>query len=237
MTVNNANNWHSVWSKRVLPESSGTVLEKLIAMDGFDTPLGVMEEADWRNYVTRFAERSGITPADSIFEVGCGSGAFLYPFYEMGQKVSGIDFSTELVKVARSVMPLAASALEATEASVIDPAQKFDVVIANHVIHYFPGMEYAAGVLDAMFRKASKCVSVSGIPDQSLRADSESFRKGMLSDDEYEKKYAGLPILYFQKDWFQQLAEANSFSCAFFEHQMPGFAQNQFRFDCVMKRI
>ena len=62
----------------------GTVLEKSISADGFDSPLGLMEEKDWRDYVSLLAKRTQIAKDESIFEVGCGSGLFFIRFMKQG---------------------------------------------------------------------------------------------------------------------------------------------------------
>lgn len=229
------NNWHRIWSKRKLEDiTEGTMMEKLISVDGFDSPLGLMTETDWREYVGMFVERTGIETGDSIFEVGCGGGAFLYPFYELGHEVSGIDYSEELVRVAKMAMPLRKDFIEVAEAASCDSNIQNAIVIANHVIHYFSSHEYAFDVLTIMLRKATKTVSVSGIPDAAMKSESEAARRGLLSKEEYDLKYKGLEILYFEKDWFKEIADKNGFDIKFYAHAMPGFAQNNYRFDCVM---
>ena len=40
---------------------------------------------------------------ESVFEVGCGGGAELYMFREDGLKVGGIDYSADLVRIARGI--------------------------------------------------------------------------------------------------------------------------------------
>jgi SAM-dependent methyltransferase len=231
------NNWHKIWSKRKFTDATeGTIMEKLISVDGFDSPLGLMAEADWRNYVKMFADRTGIVSGDSLFEVGCGGGAFLYPFYESGHEVSGIDYSEELVKVATMAMPLRKNYLEVAEAVECKSSYPASIVIANHVIHYFPSLAYAANVISIMLEKAIKTVSISGIPNADLRQASESARKGLLTEEEYELKYKGLEILYFEKKWFEEIAKEKGVGIKFYEHAMPGFAQNHFRYDCIMMK-
>lgn len=233
MTSGSINNWHRVWSKRSLP-SVGSIVERLIAIDGFDSPLGYMTEADWRKYLALFTQRAGIMEGDSIFEIGCGGGALLYPFFETGYTVSGIDYSRELVEIARSMMPDRAAFLNSMEASACPTEPRTEVVVANHVIHYFPSLSYASDVVDAMLRKASRVVAVSGVPIVDLRDESELERRGLLTREEYEAKYVGLEILYYDRNWFTSLAKRHGFVAQFFDHEMPGFAQNRFRFDCVM---
>ena len=229
------NNWHRVWSNRKLRESGeGSVLEKLISIDGFDSPLGLMEETHWRNYIDMFAQRSGIINSDSIFEVGCGGGAFLYPFYESGHKVSGIDYSGELILVSQSVMPDRKDFLNVTEATCLRNDPREDVVIATHVINYFPTLAYSFEVLTTMSLQAKNIFTVSALPDAQLSKGSKEVRRGLLTNDEYELKYKGLEILYYEKSWFERLASSNGFIAQFFDHNMPGFAQNPYRYDCVM---
>ena len=231
------NNWQRIWKKRSSFDAlEGTILERLIAIDGFDTPLGLMKENDWKAYSKLFAHRAGVLRSDSLFEIGCGAGAFLYPFYESGHAVSGIDYSQELIQIAQSIMPTRRDFLIAMEASSC-PIEPFsDVLIANHVIHYFPSNVYAMQVVDIMLRKATRVVILSGVPDIELKQQSEQARRGLLTHEEYEEKYRGLEILYYDKSQFSRMAADHGYSASFFEHEMPGFAQNKYRFDCVMKK-
>ncbi len=229
--------WHQIWSNRQKLVPDGEVLQQLISLDGFDTPLGLMSESEWRSYVSLLAKRSGIIAGDSIFEIGCGAGAFLYPLYEQGFNVAGIDYSEVLLGVAKTAMPRHAESFSVLEAINCPASPPNDVIVANHVIHYFPSIEYFGAVLDLMLCKANRVVSISGIPNLELMKDSENSRRALLGDEEYEKKYRGLEILYFGKDWFMDYSDRYGFQAEFFDHQMPGFAQAEFRFDCVLTKI
>lgn len=238
MTTGFIDNWHRIWSNRT-PEGSqkGSVLQTLISIDGFDSPLGFMNEHHWKDYVAQFIQRSGIVQGDSVFEVGCGAGAFLYSLHGAGYEVSGIDYSKEQIQIAQSVMPQRKAFLNTTEASLCPINPSSDAVIANHVVHYFPSLTYSFAVIDLMLNKALKVVSISGIPNVELQNESENERRSTLSVEEYDSKYQGLEILYYSKDWFAELAKIHNFLPQFFDHDMPNFLQNRFRFDCVMTRI
>ena len=55
------NNWHRVWNNRKLKGTNkATILEKLISIDGFDSPLGMMSESDWKKYIKLVLERYNI---------------------------------------------------------------------------------------------------------------------------------------------------------------------------------
>jgi SAM-dependent methyltransferase len=229
-------NWRIIWGSRKLEKHTmGTNLEKLIALDGFDSPLGLMSESDWRSYGDEFLRRNEVKPGEAIFEVGCGSGALLYLFHELGYKVSGLDFSQKLINAARVALPTISDQLIVAEANMCPVDVRVDLVIANHVFHYFESLEYAREVINKMIDKASRSVAIYGIPNIDLKLESESMRRGLLSVEEYNKKYRGLDILYFPQNWFRQIAMDRGCSAMFYKHAMPGFAQNEFRFDCVIK--
>ena len=162
-----------------------------------------------------FMEYAVIVNGESIFEVGCGSGAFLLPFYENNFHISGIDFSRNLIQIAKRSMPDAAKNFNLTEASLLSSSPRFDMVLANHVFHYFPSLEYASIVLIQMLLKSNRAVALLGIPDSNTKDKSEAERRGLLSEGEYEKKYDGIGILYFHKDWISKIAIMNGFTAQF----------------------
>ena len=237
MTSDIENKWQRVWeSRELLVDDTTTVLEKLIALDGFDTPLGRMNESDWIEYGRLLASRIGVIQTDSLFELGCGSGAFLYPFMLKGHKVAGLDFSKSLINAAIRAFPEFKGQLLLLEAIDCPVEPKFDIVLANHVFHYFPSMNYAEAVLEQMVRKTKRSVIITALPDITLRAQSELARRGLLAEEQYNKKYEGLEILYFNKLFFSDFASRYQLDCHFQIHNMPGFAQNKFRFDCILEK-
>jgi len=44
---------------------------------------------DWKKYTQEYFEKLGISSGDTIFDVGCGSGAFVYPLYLQKHRVGG----------------------------------------------------------------------------------------------------------------------------------------------------
>jgi len=84
-------------------------------------------------------------------------------------------------------------------------------------------------------KKARRSIYISGIPDINFKKEQEKYRKDSLSEQEYQNKYKGLDILYFDKKWFIDQAKSKNFTIEFYNHEMPGFAQSKFRFDCHFK--
>jgi hypothetical protein len=102
------NKWYKIWNNRSTLTSlkNMNLLQKLIILDGFDSKLGFMLEKDWRSHIKKIAILLKIYRSNTIYEIGCGSGAFLFPFYEIGNKTGGIDYSEILIDASHIAMPL-----------------------------------------------------------------------------------------------------------------------------------
>ena len=95
-------NWREIWNKS--DRIDDYILDTLIKADGFDTGAGSFTLENWKIYTQDFYNILSIKPNESIFDIGCGSGAFLYPLYLLGIKVNGIDYSSPLIDLANRVM-------------------------------------------------------------------------------------------------------------------------------------
>jgi SAM-dependent methyltransferase len=139
---------------------AGSRLAQLMA-HGCDGLAAVAESA-WVDYIAHVRARLGITAAASIFEVGCGAGAFLYPLYQSGFRVGGLDGSAALVAYARAAMP---DGEFARGEAVTLAGEPWDFVVSNGVFLNFPSLDYAAAVLARMHRKARRGLAILDVPD------------------------------------------------------------------------
>ncbi len=226
--------WRDIWNKKKLPNRS-SLLQSLIAADGFDSGAGKILEENWLRYVEWIITVLMIKVGDSIFEIGCGAGAFLYPFWKRGHKVMGVDSSETLIDIAKNVMSNVSFSV--CNANAISLDDKYDYVISNCVFHYFPDLEYAEQVLVKMIQKAVKKVMVCDVPNLALKEQAEIFRRGELPQGEYDVKYKGLEHLYYSKSWFQEkLAEYNS-HLEIFDQNINDYGNNHFRFNVVISKL
>ena len=226
-------NWEEIWNRRTGPRG-GYDLDALIKLDGFDTGAGRIEEADWRIYAALIAEKLGICNGATVFEVGCGAGALLYAFQERySLSVGGIDYATGLIAAAKRAIP--DGKFEVQEAKALDIKPQYDYVVANSVFHYFDS-DYAVEVLGRMIKKARDAIAVMEVPDLKTKSESEVMRRDILIQDEYEKKYEGLRHTYYERDWFREQAKAQGLKCEFFDGCVPNYAQNRFRFGCIIRK-
>lgn len=122
-----------------------------------------VSESSWYEFVERVAETLDIGPGTRVFDVGCGSGAFLYPFFENGYEAGGLDRSRALVEMARHTMP--GGTWLVGEPSDLDPGQPWDVVTSCGLFESLSDLDHARGVLARMAAKALHAVAVLDVPD------------------------------------------------------------------------
>jgi trans-aconitate methyltransferase len=226
--------WKDIWEGRRLGLNRASVLSRLMAADGLDTGFGNIDEPAWRSWVERVGRKLEVTSSSSVFEVGCGAGAFVYPWYQAGATIGGLDASETLLGFAKEVMPRAQ--LMHAEAAELDASNAWDVVVSMGVFLYFPSLDYARGVLERMVKKARRRVAVLDVADSARRHEALAMRRGFLDEAEYEKKYRGLDHLYLSRDWLAATLEALGLTdVEIADQDIPGYANAQFRFNAFAR--
>ncbi len=221
--------WQRVWEARSIDERIRSKLARLMAADGLDTGYGSVGEDAWRGFALRSAERLGAKEGDSVFEVGSGAGAFLWPLAEAGMRVGGLDASTALVRLAREAMP--EGRFDAREALALDE-EPWDFVVSCGVFLYFPDEAYAEAVVRAMARKARRGVAILEVADRAKQAEALAMRRGHLGEAEYQERYRGLDHLYLDKAWLRDVMERSGLvHVDVIDQSIDGYANGAFRFN------
>jgi trans-aconitate methyltransferase len=230
--------WQEIWEKRRihgLDQSDDINLQDLIFADGFDTGgFGKVTLEEWKHYIRFISKKMDLAPTDSIFEIGCGCGAFLFMWYKEGHHVGGIDYAENLISVAQHVM--GGMNFRVSEAINFDTDEKFDIVISNGVFLYFRDYSYANDVVERMIMKARKAIAILDIPDLATKIESEGARRAALPEGEYDKKYEGLNHLYYDRDWFTQFSDKYGYKIEIFDQNIKGYGNSQFRFNVIIKK-
>ena len=225
-----AQTWKEVWGTRRLDPARPSVLSRLLAADGMDTGFGSVDEEAWRSYVLETASAIGIHSRSSVFEVGCGAGAWLYELGRLGCEIGGLDASAALIGYAREHLPC--GCWQIGDASTLETVLACDFVVASGVFLYFPSLEYARDVLERMVGKARQGVLVLDVPDLATRDAALAERKRIAGEDEYRRRYAGLDHLYFDRSWFQStLASLGAARIRIQNQSIDGYANSQYRFN------
>lgn len=198
-------------------------------IDGF----GATDPGAWSAGIEQTRARLGVQPGNTIFDVGCGAGAFLYPFvHQFQHRVGGIDYSEALVDTARRAMP--GMQFSVAEARLLDEDERYDFVVAHSTFQYFPDLDYAATVLRRMMNKSRKAVAALDVSDAARREDMEALRRGSLPNGEYEERYRGLDHLYYDRGWFEELAHAEGLRAEVFEQDIPTYGTRGLRFNVLL---
>ena len=222
--------WYDIWSTRTIDISHESLLASLLAADGMDTGFGSMPVPSWLTYCERIATTLAMDPSrHSLLEVGCGSGAFLYPFHQQGQRVSGIDQSHALIDIARQYLPNGHFERAFADDFKVAPA---DFVISMGVFMYFPDLSYASKVIANMARHAETAIAILDIPDMKKKEAAITYRQSGMTTEEYQRKYGGLDHLYYDKDWLTAQLSNAGFQRVWAEDQsIQGYANSAFRFN------
>lgn len=114
------------------------------------TPLPAAQLREWaRNTAERVAS---LNPA-SVLDVGCGSGLILRHLAPRCTRYTGTDFSAEAIRLLRDAVTAdpALQHVQAFEAAATNFPRhgddRYDVVLINSVVQYFPDVAYLSTVL------------------------------------------------------------------------------------------
>jgi trans-aconitate methyltransferase len=150
-------------------------LETLLAAEG---SVAADAEPAWRDFVEHVAEALDVGPGTSVWDAGCGAGAFLYPLWENGYIVGGVDGSADRIQLACAAMPHGHFAVG--EPAELNPAEPWDVVIASRGFAAGADLARVRAQLARMVAKATHAVAILNVPETGASAGSAAPRAGLL---------------------------------------------------------
>ena len=235
------NNWEGLWAGRSV---DGAVLHsgdarqiflELKRSNGFDVVEGGIPYESLLNQYRQMKQRLSRplpegTGLQSVYEVGCGSGANLFLFENDGLCTGGIDYSPKLASCAKQVLRTAD--IRCDEASQLPESPQYDAVISVSVFGYFSGEAYAEAVLEKMCRKANYSVGILELADAEKEAEYTAHRKKLIPN--YEQRYRGLPRQFYSQAFFQSFAHRHGMDIEIIPMDMEGYWNSQFYFDCYL---
>jgi len=228
------NKWEKIWNKRKINNSPKDPLRVLIEADGFNTNAGAISTADWLSYNKWIYEKIEVKSKYSLYDVGCGAGAFLYPFYIKGHIVGGIDYAKRSIQLAKSIMPK--MNFEQNEALKLNTNIKYDVVFSNSVFQYFDDYSYAENVIIKMVMKAKKNIVILDINDIAKKNIAFEIRKKSFKGKNYSNHYKGLEHLYYDKLFFKNIAKSLDCRIDIFSQRINNYKNNTFRYNVIMSK-
>lgn len=118
-------------------------------------PIGPAAMAEWRDEVVRLILAE---PPGQVLEIGCGTGMILLPVAPHAERYVAMDISPRALRYVADqlsatglgpkvqLMERAAHELEALG------DDRFDLIVLNSVVQYFPGEQYLTGVIESAWR-------------------------------------------------------------------------------------
>lgn len=226
------NSWKDIWNNRK-PER-GYELANLIKLNGFDSDGTSFSADNWIKYVESFQSMIPIQPSDSVFEFGCGCGAFLKPLYDNGHEVGGVDYSEVLISVAKINMANAELRLQ----NVDEPcgAKPYDIVMSHSVFQYFKSLEFAGIVCRNMLQKSSRKVAILDVPNMQFQKESECARSVVQIGNGEKKSQNNVQHLYYEKRWFEQISKKAKVDIEIIDQAVDGYINSKYRFNVIMTK-
>lgn len=235
------NNWKGLWGNRSADKATlrdGDVRQIFLELkrsNGFDVVEGGIPYKSFLNQYQEMKERLSRpipegTDLQSVYEVGCGSGANLFLFENDGIACGGIDYSESLLRCAKQVLRTAD--IRCDEAFQLPEAPQYDAVISLGVFSYFLDEAYAETVLERMANKANYAIGVLDIPNVAKREDYYAYRKRLIPD--FETRYLGLPRQFYSKSFFETFAQKHNMDVEIHPMTMEYYWNSQFNFDCYL---
>ena len=138
-----------VWNNRSIKiNKKSLLLEELIKANGFDTGVGDYNIKDW-DTLTQFLAKIDLNTTSKVFEIGCGSGAFLYSLKQhSGCTIYGIDYSQPLIKILKIYIDGEFRVCDAKDQWELEKNGSYYFTL---VFNYFPDMEYVKKVIENSF--------------------------------------------------------------------------------------
>ena len=107
-------------------------------------------------------ELLGNVKGKKILDFGCGSGIYAKLLTKKGAKVKGFDISDNMIKIAKEMNPKLD--LRVGSGYKIPFKEKFDIVLAALVIHYFSDLDKVFGEVKKVLKKGGYFIISTGNP-------------------------------------------------------------------------
>ena len=109
-------------------------------------------------------------------------------------------------------------------------------MFSRSVFHYFINHEYAEEEIKKMLLKSTKSVGIFDLNDKSKKSEYHKIRMGNMNKNEYAQKYDGLDHLFYEKKWFEEIAEKYSVNIEIFDQNFKDYSNSKLRFNVIMTK-
>ena len=87
-----------------------------------------------------------------------------------------------------------------------------------------------------MLEKANKGIAILEVSDLDKKIQAINLRKGYMTEIDYDKKYEGLQHLYYDKQWFYNLAEKHNCEITIEQQNIKNYQINEYRYNVFIRK-
>lgn len=235
------NNWKQLWSERSAQETvlrQGTpeeIFMELKRTNGFDVVKGgisyesfLKQHQQMREYLSRHLPDGAAL--QSVYEVGCGSGANLFLLEQDGITCGGVDYSPRLLSYSKQVLHTAD--LRCADALEFPQEPQLDAVISVSVFGYFINERYAETVLEKMLQKARYSLGILEVADAAKADAYTAYRRELIPN--YDERYKDLPRQFYCTAFFEEFAQKHGLGIEIVPMTIKDYWNSRFYFDCYL---
>lgn len=221
-------NWKQIWNRKTIKDIYS--LQDLINANGYEST--GLNEKTLTQYVQYIKTKMEMMEGQSVYEVGCGSGAILSILKGMGLEVGGLDYSDALIKIADRLN--ISTDIEVNEAITLNTTTKYDHVISNSIFHYFPNLYYAEDVIKLMMEKSRGSIAILDVNDEEKKELALQIRRE--KEPNYDEKYKDFEHLYINKSFWKDLAERNEWKLEIEDQVIEDYKNRDFRYNIFLRK-
>jgi ubiquinone/menaquinone biosynthesis C-methylase UbiE len=102
----------------------------------------------------------------------------------------------------------------------------------------FDDLEYAEKVLSEIARVLKKKgrAAILDVNDGTKKQTYESIRRRKLGDAEYDRLYGNLNHQFYDKEWFDRMANNFGLKCEIQEQNIKGYDNSKFRYNVFLEK-
>ncbi len=229
-------NWKVIWNRKHKIKNPNN-LKSLLKLNGYESTTSSVNSKEWKKYTQYFIKKYKIGKSTNILDIGCGSGAFLIPFYKKTSNCFGIDYSKELIKYCRINMPKGKFIVsEASNLSKLN-GKNFDIIFVNSVFQYFKNLNYSKKVLKNIISISNKNTKIFllDIPDKNKYNNWKNYIINKYSEKHFDSNYSKLKHQFYQKKMFKDFFKQRNFEVKISDQKLIKKVNSKFRFNVFLK--
>ncbi|MDC3005246.1 class I SAM-dependent methyltransferase [Candidatus Pelagibacter sp.] len=230
--------WKDIWNEKIGNRTTQLTNSYLLKLNGYDSCSAKITTKDWKKYTDFFIKKYKITSSNSILDIGCGSGAFLLPFYKKKINCTGIDYSNSLIKVCNKIMPKAK--FYNTEAKNIKKLKKnkYDFIFLASVLQYFPSSDYFKKVINGikLLSDNNTKIFILDIPDKKKFKNWKKYVVNNIGLRGYMMQYSALKHHSYNKARLKNILKKEKFNVKIYDQKLLKKPNSKFRFNIFMEK-